>query len=307
MKKIIVTGGTGLVGQALKKVVGNDSRFFFLSSKDCNLLQYDKAYETIKSIQPDFVVHLAANVGGVFKNINKKVEMFEDNLLINFNILKICRELNVEKFLGCLSTCIFPDKTTYPISEEMLFNGPPHYSNYGYAYSKRMLEIHCRVCREQYGLNYNCIIPTNIYGPYDNFNFENAHVIPALIHKCYLANQTNEPFVVSGTGRPKRQFLYSIDLAKIILNLINFEFNETIIISPSEEFSIKDVAEIIANKFNYIENIKFDTTKSDGQYKKTASNYRLMKIMPDFKFTEISVGLNSTIDWFLDNQSIARL
>lgn len=305
-KKILVTGGSGLVGQAVKNVGKNDPRFIFISSKDCNLLNFDQSLNLIKTISPDCVLHLAANVGGIFKNINKKVEMFEDNFLINLNIIKICHKLNINKFIGCLSTCIFPDKTDYPITEDMLFNGPPHDSNYGYAYAKRMMEIQCRSYREQYNRNYNCFIPTNIYGPHDNFNLQDAHVIPALIHKCFMSKNNNLPFVVAGTGDPKRQFLYSLDLAKILIKLIEIDHQETLIIAPEEEYSIKDIANFIAKKLNYEQGLEFDKSKPDGQYKKTASNSKLRSIF-DFKFTNIYIGLDQTIDWFLNNLSTIRI
>lgn len=306
---IVVTGGTGLVGQALQQITSGmkDNKFTFLSSKDCNLLQYNESIDKISKTKPDCIIHLAANVGGLFKNINQKVKMLEDNLFINLNILKICKELNVNKFVGCLSTCIFPDKTNYPIDESMLFNGPPHDSNYGYAYAKRMLEVQCRVYREQYNLDYNCIIPTNIYGPYDNFNLEDAHVIPALIHKCFLAKNNNENFVIAGSGNPIRQFIYSIDLAKLIINLLEINYKETIILAPEQEFSIREIATIVANKFNYTHKMKFDTSKPDGQYKKTASNKKLRHTLPEFEFTKLDEGLNETIDWFLENQDKVRI
>lgn len=305
-KKILVTGGSGLVGQAVKNVGKNDPRFIFISSKDCDLLNFDQSLNLIKTISPDCVLHLAANVGGIFKNINKKVEMFEDNFLINLNIIKICHKLNINKFIGCLSTCIFPDKTDYPITEDMLFNGPPHDSNYGYAYAKRMMEIQCRSYREQYNRNYNCFIPTNIYGPHDNFNLQDAHVIPALIHKCFMSKNNNLPFVVAGTGDPKRQFLYSLDLAKILIKLIEIDHQETLIIAPEEEYSIKDIANFIAKKLNYEQGLEFDKSKPDGQYKKTASNSKLRSIF-DFEFTNIYIGLDQTIDWFLNNLSTIRI
>ncbi len=305
-KKILVTGSSGLVGQAVKNAVRDDPRFVFVSSKDCNLLNFDQSLNLIKTISPDCVLHLAANVGGIFKNINKKVEMFEDNLLINLNTIKICHKLNINKFIGCLSTCIFPDKTDYPINENMLFNGPPHDSNYGYAYAKRMMEIQCRSYREQYNRNYNCFIPTNIYGPHDNFNLQDAHVIPALIHKCFMSKNNKVPFVVAGTGDPKRQFLYSLDLAKILIKLIEIDYQETLIIAPEEEYSIKDIANFIAKKLNYEQGLEFDKSKPDGQYKKTASNSKLRSIF-DFEFTNIYIGLDQTIDWFLNNLSTIRI
>jgi GDP-L-fucose synthase len=133
----------------------------------------------------------------------------------------------------------------------MIHNGPPHNSNEGYAYAKRLLEIQCKSYNQQFGSKYICIIPTNIYGPHDNFHLEDSHVIPGLIHRCFLAKQKNEPFVVRGTGKPLRQFIYSIDLAKIIMELIlEYHSTESVIISPSEEHSILNIAEMINSYFN---------------------------------------------------------
>ena len=218
MKTILITGGTGLVGKAIQTVSTNyDYKFIFLSSKDCDLTSYSNTLYTFSSYNPDYVIHLAACVGGLFKNMAYKVDMYEKNILINLNVLKVCHEIKVKKLISCLSTCIFPDKTTYPINETMLHNGPPHTSNDAYAYAKRMLEVQSRAYQEQYGDNFICIIPTNIYGSYDNFNLQDSHVIPGLIHKCYLAKKENKPFVIAGSGTPLRQFIYSEDLAILIL------------------------------------------------------------------------------------------
>ena len=302
----IVTGGSGLVGKALQSL--NLSNFVFLSSKDCDLRNYESVLETFKLIKPTRVIHLAAQVGGLFKNMRHKVSMLEDNLLINTNVVKASYSVGVTKFIGCLSTCIFPDKTTYPINEEMLHDGAPHHSNNAYAYAKRILDIQCQCYREQYGLNYYCIIPTNIYGEFDNFNLENAHVIPALIHKCYLAKQGNIPFTVCGTGKPLRQFIYSQDLAKILIWCLDHHDWENIIISPNEdsETSIGHVATLIASEFDYKEHMIFDTTMSDGQYKKTADNNLLQKHLSDYPFTPIEVGIRKTIQWFIKNWDIVR-
>ena len=143
--------------------------------------------------------------------------MFENNLLMNYNLLNCAHLNNVKRVLCCLSTCIFPDKTTYPINEDMLHDGPPHGSNFGYAYAKRMLEVQCRTYQQQHNRDYFCVIPTNIYGPNDNFNLSDAHVIPALIHKCFLSKQKGENFVVSGTGKPLRQFIFNSDLGKLMI------------------------------------------------------------------------------------------
>ena len=236
--------------------------------------------------------------------MNNKVEMLEKNLMINYNVVKCCHDYNVEKMIACLSTCIFPDNITYPINENMLHDGAPHFSNDSYAYAKRMLEIHCRSYRENYGDNFTCIIPTNIYGPNDNFDLQNGHVLPALIHKCFLAKQNNKDFTICGTGKPLRQFIFSFDLAKIIMIIFEKNINENIIISVPEkdEISIGNVGKLIAKTLNYEDRIVFDENYSDGQYKKTVNIEKLQKIIEnDFEFININDGIKITIDWFISN------
>jgi GDP-L-fucose synthase len=308
--KILVTGGSGLIGMALKNYVNsishkNTDEWIYSSSKECNLLKVDEVAKMFNNIKPDYVIHLAAEVGGLFKNMNDKVKMLENNILMNFNVLKTAHEINIHNVMCCLSTCIFPDKVEYPISEDSLHNGPPHNSNYAYAYAKRVLDIHCRVYREQYNRNYFCIIPTNVYGPHDNFNLQDGHVIPALIHQCYLAKLNKKPFYVKGTGRPLRQFIYSNDIAKCIYHLIStYNDNKPVILSVSEkdEVSIGYIAKLIAESMNY-ECIEFLSEYADGQYKKTVNNNYLLSLMPtDFKFTPIEQGIKESVDWFCKNK-----
>ncbi len=308
--KILVTGGTGLVGTAIKTIVSESTdSYVFLSSKDCDLTSLEETRQLFEKLNPDYVIHLAGNVGGLYKNMHQKVDMFEINLLINFNVLKCCHDFKVKKVVSCLSTCIFPDKTTYPIDETMLHNGPPHWSNDAYAHSKRMLEVHSKAYQEQYNDNFICVIPTNIYGPADNYSLENGHVIPALIHRCYLAKQKGEDFTVKGTGKPLRQFVYSEDMAELMLwTLFDYKEKETIILANDEkdEISIETAAREIAKCFDYEDRLKFDSSFSDGQYKKTASNSKLRKYLPDYNFTDFSTGIRKSVDWFISNYDIAR-
>ena len=169
--RILITGGTGLVGTAISNIKDNyNYEFIFMSSKDCDLINYNITYKYIKDRKPDVIIHLAAFVGGLYRNMNDKSHMLENNLLMNYNIINICHKLNIKKVISCLSTCIFPDKIEYPIDETMLHMGPPHDSNDVYAYSKRMLEIHSRMYNEHYKDNFVSIIPTNIYGENDFFS-----------------------------------------------------------------------------------------------------------------------------------------
>ena len=305
---ILVTGGSGLVGKALQDICKNYKyNFTFLSSNDGDLANYNNTFSLFKLYKPDYVIHLAANVGGLYKNINSNIEMFETNIMINMNVLKSCYNYKVKKCISILSTCIFPDKTEYPINEDMLHLGDPHESNIGYSYAKRMLEVQSRIYREKYSLDFSCIIPTNIYGKHDNFNLENSHVIPSLIHQCYLSKIYNTPFTIRGSGKPLRQFLYSTDLAILIMNILSNGIRiDNIIVSPSKNISIKELSELIKYKMDNQNDIIYDKTFNDGQYKKTADNRKLLALFPDFKFTNFENGLEITINWFLKNYDNLR-
>jgi GDP-L-fucose synthase len=306
MQSILVTGGTGLVGNAIRNISHRypNYEFIYISSKDYDLTQMGETIKMFQKYNPKYVLHLAACVGGLYKNMNNKVEMFEKNVSMNYNVVKCAHDFKVKKLIACLSTCIFPDKTTYPINEHMLHEGPPHPSNDAYAYAKRMLEVHCKTYRENFSDNFICIIPTNIYGKYDNFDLENGHVIPSLIHKCFLAKQQNIDFVVRGSGKPLRQFIYSEDLAILILWVFE-HYDENIILSTHEndEISIEDAARMIARAYNYEERIVFDANYSDGQYKKTVCTQKLKDHFSSFCFTPIEEGIQNTVKWFIENHS----
>ena len=304
IKTILVTGGTGLVGNAINDISKDYIyNFIFLDSKMCDLKNYKETKELFDFLNPDYVIHLAACVGGLYKNMNEPIKMMNDNLLINTNVLTCASEIKVERLIACLSTCIFPDDVTYPIDETMLHDGPPHPSNECYAYAKRILEVQCRYYKKQ-GLNFSCIIPTNIYGPHDNFDLQDSHVIPGLIHRCYLAKERGKPFIVRGTGKPLRQFIYSIDLARIIMEMVVMNNSENMIISPNTEYSIKEIADLIAYNFNY-NNVIYDDTYSDGQYRKTVDNSKLLDFC-NFEFTTMDAGIKNTVDWFKSNYDTAR-
>jgi len=317
MKKLLITGGSGLVGSAIKNIITKTTQQsyhpIFITSTEYDLTNLEQTQQMFKIHKPSQVIHLAACVGGLYKNMNFKVDMLEKNLLINFNVVKCCHEYKVEKLIACLSTCIFPDNTSYPINEEMLHNGPPHNSNDAYAYAKRMLEIQCSAYRENYGDKFVCVIPTNIYGPHDNFHLEDGHVIPSLINKCYLAKQQNKPFVVRGSGTPLRQFIYAEDLAKLIMWTLENVDDKSLILSVGEkdEVTIGNVARLIAKAFDYETQMCFDMSFSDGQYKKTADNGKLVKMMELLndsapEFTPIEKGINMTVHWFTQNYDKAR-
>lgn len=306
-KRILVTGGSGLVGRGIKaaweKEARDDEEFFWASSKDANLQDRESTKAMFEKFKPTHVFHLAAKVGGLYGNMRANLEFFRINMAINDNVLSLSHEFGVKKVVSCLSTCIFPDKTTYPINETMVQNGPPHSSNYGYSYAKRMIDVMNRGYNEQYGCHFTSVVPTNVFGAHDNFNLEESHVIPGLVHKLYdcTKQEPHTPFTVWGTGRARRQFIWSEDLGRLFLWVMR-EYKETepIILSVSgeEEISIDEAAKAVAKAYGFTGEWKYDTTRSDGQYKKTASNDKLRQYLPDFKFTPFDEAIQQTVDWF---------
>ncbi len=303
--RVLVTGSSGLVGSALKDVAKYDTAntYIFLTSKDGDLRKEPEVGTIFQKYWPDVVVHLAANVGGLYKNMEQPTEMFEDNILMNTFVLKYSRLFKVSKVILMLSTCIFPDGIDQ-LTENELHNGPPHPSNEAYAYAKRMMEVQARILSKQYGIQTIILSPTNIYGPNDNYSLKDAHVVPALIHKCWLAKTNKELFVVKGSGKPLRQFIYSYDLADIIISMISSS-NESdqghFICSPppeTDEISIEYVARSIAKCMQYDDVIIFDETYADGQYKKTVQPHQIVK---DRFFTSFEEGIKMSVEWFLKN------
>lgn len=301
-KKILVTGGSGLVGSQFigeKYIKPRSSEFDLINPKQVDLMLKHKNIESI--------IHCAAKVGGLGGNMKYKGEFFYQNIMMNTNIIESARVNDIKNLVVFLSTCVFPDNIDYPLTESKIHLGPPHFSNDAYAYSKRMADIQVRSYREQYGLNYKCVIPTNIYGINDNFNLENGHVIPSLIHKCYLSKSNNTDFEVWGSGEPLREFIYNKDVAELSEWVLeNYNESEPIILSTSEEISIKDVVYMIVELMDFKGKVIFNRSKPDGQFRKPSDNSKIKKYLPDFKFTPIYDGLKETIDWFVENYNIIR-
>tara|TARA_R100000329_G_C7590901_1_gene209562 strand:- start:253 stop:1158 length:906 start_codon:yes stop_codon:yes gene_type:complete len=299
--KTLLTGANGLVGRAIKA----DIRL--KGSSDLDLTNQKETYDIFKRYDPDVVIHTAAKVGGLGANINYVNDFYVDNVLINTNVLEASRKVGVTRLISFLSTCIFPDEIEYPLNELKLHLGEPHDSNFGYAYAKRMLEVQSRAVNRQYNLNYDCIIPTNIYGPHDNFSIDDGHVLPSLIHKCYLAKRGSTDFVVWGSGKPLREFIFSKDIAEIVSKLVERGKSfGSLIVSPSREISIGEVAELIAKHLGFRGNIVYDKSKPDGQLRKPTDNSKLMSLLPDTEFTPIEDGICETVEWFVENYKSCR-
>uniref|UniRef100_A0A4W5PCZ5 NAD-dependent epimerase/dehydratase domain-containing protein n=1 Tax=Hucho hucho TaxID=62062 RepID=A0A4W5PCZ5_9TELE len=229
--RVLVTGGSGLLGKAIEQVVKQEGcclegeQWTFLSSKEANLVDLQQTRAVFQKYRPTHVIHLAAKVGGFYLHMKENLHFLRDNLHINDNMLQTSHEMGVTKVVSCLSSCIFPDKTTYPIDESMIQNVPPHDSNFGYSHAKRMINIQNRGYFAQHGRRYTAVILTNVYGPYDNFNFESGHVLSALMHKTYAAKKEGTLLQVWGSGTPRRQFIYSLDVARLFLWVLR-EYDE---------------------------------------------------------------------------------
>jgi GDP-L-fucose synthase len=300
--KILVTGGYGLVGTEFAQ-----KKYIKPTSMDIDFRNTIEVDEFFNKNHFDGIIHCAAKVGGVGGNMNYKGEFFYDNIMMNTNVIESARKHGIKKLVCFLSTCVFPDKVEYPLTESKIHLGPPHFSNDAYAYAKRMADVQIRAYKEQYGLNYKSVIPTNIYGPNDNYDIINGHVIPSLIHKCYLARENKTDFTIWGSGKPLREFIFSKDVAKLTEWVLeNYEENEPIILSTSDEISIKNVVDIIVELMNYKGNVVWDKDKPEGQYRKPSNNSKIKKYLPDFKFTPLYDGLKETIEYFENNYSIIR-
>ena len=306
---ILVTGGSGMVGKSLNDITINDKNdWIFLSSADGDLRNRQIVFTIFEKYKPDYVIHLAANVGGLYKNIRERVSMFSDNIRMNENILEASNKYNIQKGIFCLSSCIFPhNPSKYPMNENMIHESAPHPSNEGYGYSKRMMEVQCRNYNEQYKRQYICLIPVNIYGPYDNFDLDDSHVIAGLIHRMFLAKKNNKNFKMFGSGNPLRQFIYSYDFAKIIVKTL-YEYNDTKpIICCNDEISIHNLTYLIAKLYNYnTNNITNDITKSDGCLRKTVDGNYFKNIYPNFKYISLKDGIEKTMKWFIKNYENCR-
>mgnify|MGYP003123613588 FL=1 len=291
--RIVVTGGSGLVGKHLQEILPDA---FYLSSKDCDLTDIKKVRWMISSYTPDVVIHLAAKVGGIQDNLKYPADYFDDNILINTNIVKVCKEYDVKRFIGILSTCIYPSVVdNYPMTEEDLFIGPPPPSNFSYGYAKRCLAVQIDAYNKQFNTEYNYLIPCNLYGDYDNLHNENKmHFITALLNK--IRKSKDNLLHLLGTGKPLRQFMYAGDLAKIIKKVVEDNITESFNVAPDFNYSIDEMAKIALEVTEKNYEIVYDRPDLDGQFRKDVSNKKLLKIFPDFKFTSLKEGLKQVYD-----------
>jgi GDP-L-fucose synthase len=299
--KILVTGGTGMIGSAFNNVK-TDHELVLYGSNQYDLRDPQQVSDMLYHNPVDGVIHLAARVGGVKGNTDYVADFFHDNIMINTNLLSACHEHGVTKVVSVLSTCVYPDVVTYPLTEDQIHKGSPHQSNFGYAYAKRMLDIHSKALRSQYGREYVCAIPNNLYGPNDNFDLDNGHVLPAIIRKVWEAKQTGCAPTFWSDGSALREFTYSSDFAKILIWMVeNYSKEEPLNIGNPREVSIASVVDMVCKSLEYDGPVSWDKSKPAGQFRKPSSNKNFLNLYGDFDYLSLGEGLDLTIKWFLDN------
>jgi GDP-L-fucose synthase len=303
MEKILVTGGSGLVGGYLKRHLPNA---VYLSSKDYDLTKEYHVIDMYEKHKPNVVIHLAAKVGGILDNINKPAEYFTENVLMNSLLIENARKYNVDRFIGILSTCIFPDvMDSYPMKEEDLHSGPPTVTNFSYGYAKRNMAVQIDAYNKQYGTKYQYLTPCNLYGVGDKDHETNSHFITALVKKIFDAKQKNENHItLYGDGTPLRQFMFANDFAKVIYEIIEKNIYESFNVASNENLTIKKMAEIAlescdANNLNIV----WDKDKPNGQFRKDVSIEKLKTLLPDFNPLHLSEGIKLVYNSYYDKIS----
>tara|TARA_Y100001970_G_scaffold195518_1_gene237645 strand:+ start:27 stop:929 length:903 start_codon:yes stop_codon:yes gene_type:complete len=298
-EKVLVLGGTGFLGSRMKL---HKPEWTYVGSKDCNLIDSKECYELFSDIKPDAIIHLAGRVGGIKDNAQRQAEFFYDNVMINTNVIHQAYKTNIPRVLCALSTCCYPNEVQkYPLTEDDILNGPPAPTNLSYGFAKRVLYIQTKSYRSQYGLNYSCFCPSNIYGPQDNFYNDKSHFVAAMIRKIYNAPQKGS-VEFWGTGRPRRQQLYVDDLVRIIPTLLERHNSDCpVIVAPSENLTIKEMIDVCV-KASGKEIMPIFNGKLDGQYRKDGDNKNLLKLLGNFNFTKFKNGLRETYEWYAEQQ-----
>ena len=301
IKKILVTGKSGVTGSAFVRLEKNYEEFYefvYTSSSFCDLTNFQQSLEVISEINPDFIINLAAKSGGIGLSANFQATLLRDNLAINFNILEISRILKVKKLLLVLSSAIYPVKAQMPFKEIDLHFGEPHESAYGYSFAKRLLHPAIRAYREEFNLNVIGAIPNGIFGEDDNFS-EDAPMLPSLIRRFYENRDSTDQLLVWGDGSPLREYTYSEDVARSFIWLIeNYENSLPLNTGSTEEISIKQISHMICDEIGIDKSrIFFDITKPKGIHRKPTNNNKFIEIS-NFKYLPFYDGLKKTINWF---------
>lgn len=303
--KILVFGSKGLVGSSTVKTLKEKNIYkqIIASNRgDTNLFDFNSTYKTISEESPDVIVNAAARVGGIVANNTNRFEFIVENLKINLNILEAIKDFKNIRLINLGSSCIYPLDADNPIKEEYIMSGKLEPTNSPYAMAKLTAIEIGNSMKQQFGMNITNLMPTNLYGPNDNFSETESHVIPGLIRRMHSSKINNDDeFKIWGTGNPKREFLYAEDLAEAINFVISNEISEEILnVGSNEEVTIKKLAEIISDNIDYKGSLTFDTSKPDGNPRKLLDSKKIFELgwRPKVKLEK---GIDKTYKWFLDN------
>lgn len=305
--KILITGGSGLVGTALTKVLSNKGfcNLVSLSSGDCNLIEKNQVRDLFKRINPDYVFHLAAKIHGIGGNSKFQADVLYQNVMMNTNVVESSREHEVLKIVAMGSGCVYPDLGTEELFENQIWLGPPHISQAAYGHSKRLMFAHLEAVKEQYGTDFVFGISGNIYGPNDSFNIETGNVTPSLIHKFLLAHKNKTSVEIWGSGKAIRDFSHSEDIANaLILSMTNL--SGPVNIGSGHRHRIQDIVKVLSDIYDKEIEIIYDSSKPDGQL---ARYYNIDKLISaDFKPKfDLNRGIYDTHNWLRENINSARI
>ncbi len=298
--KIIIFGGNGLLGSATYRVLKKKGFKNILSprSKEVNLLSYPDTCGYLERNKPEYIFMVAGLVGGILGNKTRPADFLYQNTTMILNLLEGAKNYSPKsKILYTGSTCIYPKENPQPINEERFMDGKLEETNKGYAVAKGTGIVACQLYRQQYSLDTICVMPTNLYGPKDNYDLENGHMIPSLIKKFLLAKEKGEDITLWGTGDPRREALYSEDCAEALVYLMGRYSSEEIVnIGTGFDYSIREFAEIIKGELKWEGIINWDKTKPDGTFEKRTDITRLKKIYPEFSPRSFKEGLNEILN-----------
>jgi len=304
-KKILVTGGAGFLGSHLvERLVAKGvpkENIFVPRSRELDLRRWENCEKAVKG--QDVVIHLAAKVGGIGANQEKPGEFIYDNLLMGAQMIEAARLAGLEKFVLIGTICSYPKFTPVPFKEDDLWDGYPEETNAPYGIAKKTLMVQCQAYRQQYGFNAITLMPVNLYGPRDNFDLRTSHVIPALIKKIDDAKKEGRNWIeVWGTGKPTREFIYVEDAAEgVVLALEKYDKPAPVNLGSGREISIKDLVEKIASLMDFKGEIRWDTSKPDGQPRRMLDTSRAEEEFGFRAKTSFEEGLKKTIQWYLTN------
>ncbi len=301
-KRVLVTGASGFLGHfVVESLRQRGVRQLYTPRKnEYDLRHLPAIQQLLTATQPDLVIHLAANVGGIGANQAHPAEFFYDNLMMGVQLLHESWRTEVGKFVAIGTVCAYPKFAPIPFDERDLWNGYPEETNAPYGLAKKMLLVQSQAYRQQYDYNSIVLLPVNLYGPRDNFDLETSHVIPALIHKCVDAQQRGLSEIVAwGDGSPTREFLYVEDAAEgILLATEHYNKSEPVNLGSGMEISIRELTETIAALTGFEGQIVWDTSKPNGQPRRALNTERAWREFGFQASMDFEMGLERTIEWY---------